>query len=357
MGRTAKKQTKKKSSTKKTTKKATSKKKASSKKSTAKKTSKKKVAKKKATKKASKKKVAKKKVAKKKVTKKVAKKKVAKKKDVTKSKKESVKKLEKEILTDLEAKSESKDKEDKKEVVVQQDMMLEQIMSKLPQVKSPLIGTPKEVQEELDGLALKMQKRPSGKRAEEIFNKIHLYIHSYLVNVVLKNFPYIKGFQTSDIYQETLIALRFKAIPGFDPDRGMSFLNFSKMCIRRHLITLLNASKVRKKDQAINQAISIDSSPSKDDSEGRNTFANILEDGGETADEAIGNLEALEITKSTLVQSLSEFEQIILTEYLAGFSYKEIADKISQQLNEDHNTKSVDNALLRIRIKALKLKF
>ena len=139
--------------------------------------------------------------------------------------------------------------------------MLEQIMFKLPCVLDPLIGTPKQVQKDLDGLVLKMQKSPND---NAIFDKIHLYMHGYLINVTLKKFPFIRGLQTVDIYQETLIALRFKAIPNFRNDKGMSFLNFAKMCIRRHLITLLNASKNRKKDQSINQAISLDSSPIKD---------------------------------------------------------------------------------------------
>lgn len=230
---------------------------------------------------------------------------------------------------------------------------LEQIMFKLPCVSEPLIGTPKQVRKELNGLAKKMQKSPKN---DKIFDKIHLYMHGYLINIVLKKFPFIKGLQTADIYQETLIALRFKAIPGFKRGKGMSFLNFAKMCIRRHLITLLNISKNRKKDQSINQAISLDSSPNRqDDEHNKTTYANIIADNKITCDKNLEINEAYEITKNTLFDSLSEFEQIVLNEYLSSSSYREISKNISSLSGKRCNTKSIDNALLRIRKKAIHL--
>jgi len=235
--------------------------------------------------------------------------------------------------------------------------MLEQIMFRLPYVSDPLVGTPKQVQKELDALAKRMQRRIND---NAIFSKIHLYMHGYLISVVLKKFPFIRGLQTVDIYQETLIALRFKAIPNFKDDKGMSFLNFAKMCIRRHLITLLNASKNRKKDQSINRAISLDSSPVKSngggEEDGRNTYSNIISDGKISVDKAMENNEAYEVTKNTLWSSLSEFERVVLEEYLSGQSYREVAKNISKRVKRRYNTKSIDNALLRIRKKAIQLK-
>ena len=231
--------------------------------------------------------------------------------------------------------------------------VLDQILFKIPTVKEPLEGTPKEVQKKLDCLAKKMQKDEGN---DEIFDTIHHYMHAYLVNVVLNKFPFIKGSQTVDIYQETLIALRFKAIPNFKKNKGMSFLNFAKMCIRRHLITLLHASRNRVKDKAINFAVSLDSSPSGDETDGKNTFANTVSDGKDTHDTMYEKNEAYEKTKVSLLKSLSEFERVVLEEYLSSSSYKEIATNISLRLEERHNAKSIDNALLRIRKKATHLK-
>jgi len=231
--------------------------------------------------------------------------------------------------------------------------VLDQILFKIPQVPDPLMGTPKEVQKVLDNLAKEMQKNPDN---NPIFNKIHLYMHTYLVNVVLRKFPFIKGSQTVDVYQETLIALRFKAIPNFKKGKGMSFLNFAKMCIRRHLITLLHASRNRNKDKTINFAISLDSTPNGEESNGSNTLANTIGDNKISHAKAYENSEAFHKTKKTLFKSLSEFERCVLDEYLSNASYKEIAENISQKFEEAHNAKSIDNALLRIRKKATHLK-
>jgi DNA-directed RNA polymerase specialized sigma24 family protein len=138
----------------------------------------------------------------------------------------------------------------------------------------------------------------------------------------------------------------------------MSFLNFAKMCIRRHLITLLNASKNRKKDQSINRAISLDSSPvaNGDEEDGRNTYANIIKDNKMGVDEELETNEAYEVTKNTLMNALSDFEKIVLNEYLSSSSYREISTNLSDKTSKRHNTKSIDNALLRIRKKAMQLK-
>ena len=231
--------------------------------------------------------------------------------------------------------------------------MLEQIMFKLPYVIDPLIGTPKQVQKELDTLVKKMQKDITN---DATFDRIHLYMHGYLINVVLKKFPYIVGYQTVDVYQETLIALRFKAIPRFKKGKGMSFLNFAKMCIRRHLITILNAAKNRKRDQSMNTAISLDSSPIKDDNGEHSSLMNIIADESASVDKVMENSEAYRITVKTLLTSLSTFERVVLEEYLSNSSYQDISKNIKTKTKKRCNTKSIDNALLRIRKKAIYLK-
>ncbi len=244
---------------------------------------------------------------------------------------------------------------------------IEEILFKLPIVDKPLVGDPKDVQEELDTIVISMQKRPNSKKNEALFNKIHLYMHSYLLNVVLKQFPFIRGHQTNDIYQESLIAIRFKAIPGFKKGKGMSFLNFSKMCIRRHLITMLNASQNRLKDRSINQSISLDSHYGTHDEDGSaNTLANVIADTTETVDVKTESNEALKITRDTLLKGLSSFEQVVLCEYLSNSSYKEIArnPEVVKHIKKGESSrvtikkieKAVDNALLRIRKKAVTLK-
>ena len=252
------------------------------------------------------------------------------------------------------------------ESVPKKEKGVEDILFKIPLIKKPLVGTPKEVQEELDNVVLEIQKNPDSKQSDYEYERILVYMHSYLVNVVLKQFPYIRGMDHSDTYQEALIALRFKAIPNFKVGKGMSFLNFAKMCIRRHLITILNASKNRQRDQSINRAVSLDSQFSPDDDCPNNTFANLIPDDKPSIDEVTEQKEAVEVTKNTLMESLSDFEQMVLEEYLTNSSYKEIGKNITERVGESYasltlsekvkRNKAVDNALWRIRKKAAKLK-
>ena len=119
--------------------------------------------------------------------------------------------------------------DDKIEDHLHKTAIVEEILFRLPKVDEPLVGTPKEVQKQLDKLAIFIRRNPNKLiENQKKYDKIHLYMHGFLINVALRQFPYIKGLQTVDIYQEALIALRFKAIPGFRRGRGMSFLNFAK---------------------------------------------------------------------------------------------------------------------------------
>jgi RNA polymerase sporulation-specific sigma factor len=232
---------------------------------------------------------------------------------------------------------------------------VEEILFRLPQVKEPLIGTPKQVQKKLDKMAIYIRRNPDDHYKNQLlFETIHLYMHGFLINIALKQFPYIKGLQTVDIYQESLIALRFKAIPGFRMRKGMSFLNFAKMCIRRHLITILNSSKTRLKDQSMNRAVSLDSATNQNSDDGA-TLANTIPDGSDPVDKQTEMNEAYAVTLSNLCKTLSTFEQQVLHEYLTSSSYNEIADDLSGNNKKANPTKSVDNALVRIRNKAQKL--
>ena len=223
-------------------------------------------------------------------------------------------------------------------------------------VEDPLIGTPKEVRKELDVLALKMQRHPNN---NDCFNKIHFYIHKYLLGLVFKKFSFIKGQDESDMYQESLIALFKKAIPKFNPNKGMSFLNFAKMCITRHLITILHASKHRKKDIPINTAISMDHSPvSQDNNETEMApLSNVIaDDNNKTLPyKRMSDKETFNQTLESIKSKLSSFEVVVLEEYLNEKSYREVAKGVSKRLEIKYDAKSIDNALLRIRKKAHEL--
>jgi len=219
-------------------------------------------------------------------------------------------------------------------------------------VDDPLVGTPAEVRRELDLLALRLQRRP---KDQESFMKIVNYMHKYILGLVFRKYNFVRGHDEKDIYQEALIALFRKAVPSFRKGRGMSFLNFAKMCINRHLITILNASRNRRKDQPLNTSISLDHAPvGRDDEDESCSLSNIIPDkkSGQQPFSAMARSEAFERTLNALTSQCSEFERAALMQYLQDKSYREASKSLSKTSGRKCNERSVDNALLRIRKKA-----
>ena len=212
--------------------------------------------------------------------------------------------------------------------------------------------SPLEAKSLLNGYALAMQ---TDEDCDFYFERILMYLHKYMMNLSYHHYI-IKGYDGKDLYQESQITLRFKAIPNFDADRGMSFLNFAKMCINRHLITLLNTSLTRRKDQPMNQSIPIDQaySPSDNGSDENPGLLNVLHEEENFFDEMCRS-EDIDLTLHKLVVSLSRFEALVLKYYLEKSSYREIAEMVSWELRKEYDEKSVDNALLRVRKKAVEL--
>jgi RNA polymerase sporulation-specific sigma factor len=202
----------------------------------------------------------------------------------------------------------------------------------------------------LDNCALKLQKDPND---QEAFGTIHLALHKFIINQAFHKFI-IRGHEAKDLYQESLIVLWQKAIPSFDPTRGMSFWGFAKMCINRHLITILNSALNRKKDMPMNRSISLDEVFSSEDDDGNCSLQNIFEDKKDFFQDLCLS-EEKQKTVEILRELLSPFESLVLYYYLEGLSYREISFGISDTLQKKCNEKSVDNALLRIRRKAVEV--
>lgn len=218
--------------------------------------------------------------------------------------------------------------------------------------RKPRKFSSQEAIQKLDECALKLQKDVND---EEAFELIHIALHKYIMGQAFHRFI-IKGQDGKDLYQEALIVLWQKAIPSFDPTRGMSFFGFAKMCINRHLITILNSSINRKKDMPMNKSVSLDEifSQDSDGEDGSCSLQNIFDDGTDFFKDMCFS-EDKEKTITVLQSTLSPFETFVLHYYLDGMSYKEISTIITDIFQKEHNEKSIDNALLRIRRKAEEL--
>ena len=191
---------------------------------------------------------------------------------------------------------------------------------------------------------------------EEIIKEIRLgddealtYIlekYKDLVNAKVGKY-FIIGAEREDTIQEGMIGL-FKAIKCFDPDKQNSFKSFANICIERQLITTIKTSN-RQKHMPLNSYLSLNTSAyenNDDDSiELLETFnSNTIEDPLETI---MKQEEYTEVEKA-VNKNLSNFERQVLTRFLNGESYNKIAEKLETPV------KSVDNAIQRIRKKAIK---
>ena len=143
----------------------------------------------------------------------------------------------------------------------------------------------------------------------------------------------------------------FKAIKSYDSEKQNSFKSFANICIERQLITAIKSSN-RQKHIPLNSYLSLNTAAydnNEDDSvELIDTFnSNTIEDPLET----IMKQEYYNEVETAVNKNLSKFEKQVLDRYLKGESYVKIAEKL------DSPVKSIDNAIQRIRKKAIKNMF
>lgn len=191
---------------------------------------------------------------------------------------------------------------------------------------------------------------------EQIIEKIHegddealAYIlekYKELVNMKVSKY-FIVGAEKEDTVQEGMIGL-FKAIKSFDNTKRNSFKSFANICIERQLITAIKSSN-RQKHLPLNSYLSLNTAAydnNEDDSvELLERFnSNTIEDPLDT----IMKQEYYKEVEDAVNKNLSKFEKQVLDRFLKGESYVKIAEKL------DSPVKSVDNAIQRIRKKAIK---
>ena len=165
-----------------------------------------------------------------------------------------------------------------------------------------------------------------------------------LVNMKVSKY-FIIGAEKEDIVQEGLIGL-FKAVKSYKSDKQNSFKTFANMCIERQLITAIKSSN-RQKHMPLNSYLSLNTAAYDEDEDSSllEIFnAHQMEDPLET----ITKQEYYESVEKAIDKSLSTFEKQVLNRYIQGESYVQIAQKL------DTPVKSIDNAIQRIRKKAIK---
>lgn len=174
------------------------------------------------------------------------------------------------------------------------------------------------------------------KAFEHLVNKYKGFVHAKARTY------FLVGADREDIIQEGMIGL-YKAIRDFRDDRRSSFKSFAELCITRQIITAVKTA-TRQKHIPLNTYVSLNK-PTYGESD-RNLIDVIGGNGvTQNPEEVIISKEELSGIEDRLYKILSDLEWKVMSLYLEGKSYSEIALELNRE------AKSVDNALQRVKRK------
>lgn len=156
---------------------------------------------------------------------------------------------------------------------------------------------------------------------------------------------FLIGADREDIVQEGMIGL-YKAIRDFRGDKLSSFRAFAELCITRQIITAIKTA-TRQKHIPLNSYISLNK-PIFDEDSDRTLLDVLSEECITDPEELIINREEFNGIEQKMGQILSSLEWEVLSLYLQGNSYQEIAVRLRRHV------KSIDNALQRVKRKVEK---
>jgi len=196
---------------------------------------------------------------------------------------------------------------------------------------------------------------------QEIVSRMHVKISQISGRFRIPGSPF------QDIYQESLLALRYKAVKDYDPTRGSGdgaypFDKFALLCIRRHLSTKLKSS-YQNKQRVLNESSSLSQERKGSDGDESLVMVDILPGSIKPLMTTLADREYYRNLLHKIISKLSKFEKEVFRLYVQRYSYEQISEKINNIRNGISgkkykitiNIKSVDNALSRIKHKAKKV--
>lgn len=164
--------------------------------------------------------------------------------------------------------------------------------------------------------------------------------YNRLVRVCARPF-FLAGGDSEDLIQEGMLGL-LSAVRSFQADRATSFRTYAEVCIKSRLISAVRAASSGK-HTPLNSYISFET-PSFDGIADISS-ASAVGMPQSNPEDVIISREELREHLDTVKGQLSGFEAKVLSFYLEGLSYQEIAIQVKR------SPKSVDNAVQRIRHK------
>lgn len=162
-----------------------------------------------------------------------------------------------------------------------------------------------------------------------------------LVESKARNY-FLMGAEREDVLQEGRIGL-YKAIRDFSAQRLGGFRSFAALCVTRQIISAVKGAN-RHKHAALNRYISMEACQAEEDEEG--ALSDVLPGDRCLSPEAIVlGRELRHSVGGEIDRTLSRLEHEVLSHYLKGNSYRDIALKLGMKV------KQVDNALQRAKKK------
>lgn len=195
---------------------------------------------------------------------------------------------------------------------------------------------------------------------EKAFELILSHMYNYLLH--LSRDFFIQGGDDQDIYQEGAIKL-MNVIDKYDGSKG-GFMAFAQSSIRKHIITVMNREKAKKRC-ILNTSFSLDDAAENEEGD-KLSYIDTVSAKDSLVPNSFGD--PLEIVRKDyeeylieeISKTLSSMEQkVFVLRFIEGYSYKEVARqlnlyKLDKEGNRILDQKSVDNAIWRSRPKIKK---
>ena len=158
---------------------------------------------------------------------------------------------------------------------------------------------------------------------------------------------FLAGGESEALIQEGMFGL-LSAVRQYNNEHNASFKTFAEWCIRNRLRSAVKSASSLKHDP-LNNRVPLESILSDESQTQAVACAELFQKSPEEQVLARENKKYTEQLYLSLVSMLSKYEKAVLTYYLEGLSYKEIAKLTGK------GDKAVDNAIQRIRRKTAQM--
>ena len=152
----------------------------------------------------------------------------------------------------------------------------------------------------------------------------------------------LAGGDSEDLIQEGMMGL-LSAVRSYDADGGVPFKSYAELCIMNRIRSAVKSAS-RRKHLPLNSGVPLDDLLSEESM----PEAFLSFDRRTTEDQVLDKENEQEL-QSAFAKHLSVLEQTVLSLYLSGLSYSEMAARTGK------TEKSIDNAVQRIRRKLARL--